>query len=126
MEDTEHEDPREDLLQGADQMKTSGNMDAMELSLSSLVELTTTYSMKIERHICNKAVIVLIDCGASHNFIPSLVSEIGFPLSTTRDFGATLGTEEQIHSIGVCRQLCLHFPGVDIVPDFFSTSCCQH
>ena len=82
----------------------------MELSLSSLVGLTTPSSMKIRGHISNKAVIVLIHCGASHNFISS-------PL--TREFGVTLRTGEQIWSTGICRQLCLHLPRVDIATDFF-------
>ena len=47
-------------------------IDGVELSLSSMVGLTTPYSMKIRGHINKKAVIVLIDCGGSHNFISSL------------------------------------------------------
>ena len=92
----------------------------MELSLSSLVGLTVPYSMKIRGHVNNKVIIVLIDCGDSHNFISSsLISEISLPLVPTREFGVTLGTGEQIRSIRVCKQLCLHLPGIDIVSDFF-------
>ena len=92
----------------------------MELSLSSLVGLTIPYSMKIRRHVNNKVVIVLIDCGASHNFkSSSLIPEIGLPLAPTKEFGVTLGTREQIRSIKVCKQLCLYLLDIDIVSDFF-------
>ena len=64
--------------------------------------------------------MVFIDCGASYNFISSsLISEMGLALTTIGEFGVTMGTGEQIRSTGVCKQLCLHLPRVDIVSDFF-------
>lgn len=42
----------------------------MELSINSaVVGLTTLETMKIRGHIGSKGVIVLIDYGASHNFV---------------------------------------------------------
>lgn len=41
----------------------------MELSINSVVGLTTLETMKIRGHIGSRGVIVLIDCGASHNFV---------------------------------------------------------
>ena len=72
MEDTKQEGLEEDMQHGADQTNTRERLDTVELSLSSLVGLTIPYLMKIRGHVNKKAVIVLIDCGAS-----SLISEIG-------------------------------------------------
>ena len=120
MEDTDQEDLGKDMPQGVDQIKTGGKMDVVELSLSSLVGLTTPYSKKIRGRVNNKAIIVLIDCGASYIFISSsLIYEMALTLTPTRGFGVTLGARKQIRFIRVCRQLCLHLPEVDIVSYFF-------
>ena len=40
-----------------DQLGTVGELDDMELSISSLVRLTTSYSKKIRGHVNDKAII---------------------------------------------------------------------
>ena len=61
-------------------MGTIVGWGVVELYLSSLVGSTTPYSMKIRAHVNNRAVIVLIDCGDSHNFLSSsLISELHPP-----------------------------------------------
>ena len=98
------------MQQGADQTNTRERLDVVELSLSSMVGLIVPYSMKIRGHVNNKAVIVLIDCRASHNFVSfSLIFEIGLPLPPTKEFGVTLGKGVQIRSLGCANNFAYIF-----------------
>jgi len=45
--------------------------EVVELSISSVVGLTPPQTMKIKGEIGGREVVVLIDSGASHNFIAS-------------------------------------------------------
>ena len=50
--------------------------------------------------------VVLIDSGASHNFITdALIKELGLPVASTKNFGVVLGTRDEIKATGVCRQV---------------------
>ena len=54
----------------------------LSLSLSSMVGLSAPHSVKIRGRIKDREVIVLIDSGASHNFISAtLVEELGLEMS---------------------------------------------
>ena len=56
MEDIEQEGQEGNIQQEADQLGTVEEIDGVELYLSSLVGLTTPYSMNIRGHINKKAV----------------------------------------------------------------------
>lgn len=51
----------------AKEMKIIGG--SMELSLSSVVGLTSQKTVKVKGTIVYNEVVMLIDCGATHNFI---------------------------------------------------------
>ena len=64
--------------------------------------------------------MVLIDSGASHNFLAAtLVEELGIPITPTKEFGVVLGTGTEIRAMGVCRQVKLCFANLEIMADFF-------
>ena len=50
-------------------------VEAVELSLNSVVGLSEQCTMKLKGEIHGKEVVVLIDCGATRNFISKLVVE---------------------------------------------------
>ena len=62
--------------------------DVAELSLNSVVGISTPKIMKLQGKVMGQEVLVLIDCGASHNFIPTdLVAKLGITSVGTHCFG---------------------------------------
>lgn len=54
--------------------------ETVELSINSIVGLTTPKTMKVSGSIGQQEVVVMIDCGATHNFISvALVEKLGIP-----------------------------------------------
>ena len=75
--------------------------------------------MKMKGNIGEHSVIVLVDSGASHNFISeTLANNLGLPISETGVFVVKLGDGRQISSAGMCKQIKLLVNGVSIVADF--------
>ena len=83
-------------------------VETIELSLNSVVGLTTSGMMKLKGMINGKEVIVLIDCGATHNFIgTNLVKELQLPLVTTNSYGVVMGTGIAVKGKGICGGVVL-------------------
>ena len=67
------------------------------------------HSLKIRGQIKERDVVVLIDSGASHNFIMfALVKELGLPVASTKDFAVVLGTGAEIRATRVCWQVTVY------------------
>lgn len=63
------------------------------MSINSVVELTNPRTMKAKGKIKNEDVVVLIDCGATHNFISEkLVNTLSLPMKETSNYGIILGS----------------------------------
>ena len=75
----------------------------IELSITSVVGLNNSGTMKVKGKVKNEDVVVLIDCGATHNFIyEKLVTALNLPLKTTTTYGVILGPGTTIKGKGVC------------------------
>ena len=62
--------------------------ETVELSLNSVVGLTTPGTMKLKGVIHGTEVTILINCGATHNFIGlNLVKDLQLPLEITTSYG---------------------------------------
>ncbi|XP_052203652.1 uncharacterized protein LOC127808947 [Diospyros lotus] len=93
--------------------------EMVELSLNSVVGLTPPQTMKIKGTIEGQEVIVLIDNGASHNFIVAdLVQKLGLVRMPTRGYGVIMGSGMAIQGAGVCKRVPLLLQNVKIVEDF--------
>lgn len=67
------------------------------VSLNSVVGLTSPKTMKVKGRIAGQDVIVMIDPGATHNFISlSTVKKLGIPVDESRGFGVSLGNGEEV------------------------------
>ena len=64
-------------------------------------------------------VIVLIDCGASHNFISTdMVAKLGIPYVDTHNFGVLMGMGLSIQVAGFCKGVILQLQNIEIQTDF--------
>lgn len=69
------------------------------ISLNSVVGITSPKTFKIKGEVNGKSVIVMVDPGATHNFISTqALGELGVNFIPSRNFGVSLGTGETVHS----------------------------
>lgn len=94
-------------------------MNGVELSLNSVVGLTEPRTLKLRGEVHGLDVVVLIDCGATHNFISThLVEAIQLPIQETPQYGVMIGLGKHIKGMGVCKGVVLKLQGITIVEDF--------
>ena len=107
-----HEDEEEEDNQFDDRATEEPSLielkDIVELSLNSVVGLTTPGTMKIKGTIGSKEVIILVDSGATHNFLSlDLVQQLALPLTTTTSYGVMMGTGISVKGKDICRGVCI-------------------
>ncbi|XP_038904464.1 uncharacterized protein LOC120090832 [Benincasa hispida] len=100
-------------------MKTTDH-EAAELSLNSLARIDSPRTIKVRGAIGDKDVVVLIDSGASHNFIDKeLVSSLKLPQMPTTSYGIMLGIGTSVRTTGVCKGVILNLSNLTIINDLF-------
>ena len=63
--------------------------------------------------------MVLIDYGASHNFISTyLVERLGIPCVGTHNFGVLMGTRLPVNGEGICKGVVLQLQNIEVVEDY--------
>ena len=93
--------------------------EAVELSLNSMVEISTTRTMKLRGVIRAQEVVVLIDCGASYNLISiDLVENLGIPCVGAHGFGVLMGIGLSDKGEVICKGVVLRLQNIDVVEDF--------
>ena len=79
--------------------------EMVEISLNSVVGLTTPKTMKMRERVYGQEVVVLVDCGATHNFISTkLVEKLGLEVVMTEGYGVVMGTGISVQGKGVCKK----------------------
>lgn len=90
----------------------------LEVYLSSVMGLISPKTMRMEGEINGSSVVVMINAGATHNFISTTAAQnFNIQVIESKNFGVTLGTGETVQG-GVCRGVLLELQGVSIVEDF--------
>ena len=93
--------------------------DGAELSLNSIVGISTPKSMKLRGRVMDHEVVVLIDCGASHNFISTnLVTRLGIPFVDSHNFGVLMGMRLSVQGAGLCKGVVLQLQDIKVKVDF--------
>lgn len=89
------------------------------VSLSSVMGLTNPKTMRMVGTINGGKVIVMVDPGATHNFISAAAArQLQVPITNSKSFGVTLGTGEAVQGEGVSKGVRLDLQGVTIIEDF--------
>ena len=69
-------------------------------------------TLKLEGNLFGRAVVVLIDTGAYHNFIvSSLVKELDLTVLPTKQFGVLVGDGHEVKGRGICPSIKLEIQG---------------
>lgn len=90
-----------------------------EVSLNSVVGLTNPRTMKLKGELRGKGVVVMIDPGATHNFISKeVVSKLGIPISGGRSYEISLGNGAVVKGQGTCKGVQLQLQGANITEEF--------
>ena len=90
-----------------------------EVSLSSVMGLTSPKTMRLAEIMNERTVVVMVDPGATHNFVSEVtIEKLGLHPIESRSFGVTLGTGETVQGEGVCTGVVLELQGIKIVEDF--------
>lgn len=108
----------------SDEEKSEDHNDTQEqelhvLSLNSMVGITSKKTMKMKGRMGDRDVVVLIDSGATCNFISKkLVGELKLPVVETVGFGVAVGNGEVISGSGKCEGVEVLIQGVTIKEEF--------
>ena len=111
-EENEHEEKREEAPDVECQW--------MDLSVCLAGGLTQPQTMKLKGELQGQEVLILIDSGASHNFITSkLVKKLGLKLESTKPYYIRLGDGNRKSTQGCCQNLKVQSGPCMIKGDFF-------
>lgn len=110
----------EPMWEGEDDFrKESEVLEEVELSLNSVVGLSEPRTLKLKGEIHVLEVVILIDCGATHNFISTkLIEAVQIPVQETSRYGGVIGSSKQLKGMGVCKGVLLKLQHITIVEDF--------
>lgn len=79
-----------------------------EISLNSVVGITSPKAMKMVGEVLDHPMMVMIDPGATHNFVSlKTVQKLGIPVSSSKHFDASLGTGDRVQGKGECKSVVL-------------------
>lgn len=92
-----------------------------ETSLNSVMGLTNPKTIMMMGHINGEEVVVMIDPGATHNFISTTtVEKLLMSVTPSKAFGVSLGTGELVQGEEICQGVPLYLQGIEMVEDLFS------
>lgn len=86
--------------------------EAVEVSLCSVVGLTNQKTMKLRGEIQGCEVVVMIDPGATHNFLSlRVIEEEKVAVREGGEFEVSLGNGESVRGLGVCKGVRVKLDG---------------
>ncbi|KFK32727.1 hypothetical protein AALP_AA6G281200 [Arabis alpina] len=91
------------------------------LSLNLMVEISSPRTMKLKARVLETEVVVMINSGASHNFISEpLVKKLSMETEESHSYGVMTGTRAEVVGKGICREVKLEMQGITVVSNFLS------
>lgn len=118
-ESTEEEGTSEENIEGIVELKQLDIVEGSEIELKTIIGFSYKGTMKLKRVLKDKEVVVLIDHGATRNFIhQDLVEERQIPMENT-PIGVTIGNGMRCKGKGLCKRVEHKLKELIIVVDFF-------
>lgn len=120
-EQSDEDDGGEERENQGEITETEQNDPLAGITLQSSIGFTKPKTMKLEGTIKGQTLFVLIDSGASSNFISTPTAQLlGLSISACTSFGVTLGTGVKVFGDGICKGSELRLQGIVIEDDFFA------
>lgn len=99
--------------------ETTEFAECAALSAKSAMGISSPRTIKLRGMVNNKQALVLIDSGATHNFIDyRLMKELGLKAENTRSFGVITGSGKPVRGGGVCRDVTMTMQDYSVTSDF--------
>ncbi|KAA0059036.1 ty3-gypsy retrotransposon protein [Cucumis melo var. makuwa] len=90
-----------------------------EIELKTMMGFVAKGTMKLKGLVKGKEVIVLVDSGATHDFIhQAVVEEVNIIIEKDTTFGVTIENGTNRRGRGLCKRVELKLPELIIVADF--------
>ncbi|KZV19421.1 hypothetical protein F511_08762 [Dorcoceras hygrometricum] len=98
----------------------SRECNTLELPLFSIGGINQPQTMKLRGRLRGKDIVVMMDSGASHNFVSrKLVEKLELEVDETVKFGVFLGDGARVTCQGICRQLIVDLSQCEIQIDSY-------
>lgn len=98
------------------------NEDAMTLSLNAMVGITDAKSMRLKGIVQGHEIMILIDCGATHNFVShEVVKALGIRMDKGKRFTVQEGDGYELQSTGIFRGVQVELQGISHLTRFLPT-----
>lgn len=94
-------------------------VEVAAISISSIVGISSTRTIKLKGKLMGKEVVVLIDSGATHNFVSKeLVTQLKLQTDRTRGYSVMTAGGVTFKGAGLCSELELELQGCTITSSF--------
>lgn len=91
----------------------------MTLSFNSFLVILSPSTTKMRGHISHNEVLIMMDSGATHNFIsPVMAQKLRLTATPTAHLNIVLGTSIMVQGSGVCREVSFVIQGWSFITDF--------
>ena len=91
----------------------------MTLSFNSFVGIDSPRTTKLKGRVNQKEVIVMIDSGASHNFVSTeVVTRLQLKVTVDKKQEVLLGNGVTIRALGVCKAVPIQLQSAEFISDF--------
>lgn len=94
-------------------------VEVAEISISSIAGISSSRTIKLRGTLRGRDVIVMIDSGATHNFVSKkLVEQLQLETDKTRGYSVLTAGGVTFRDAGLCSELELELPGCTITSSF--------
>lgn len=95
------------------------NSPQPKISLNSVLGITSPRTLKLLGYIGGQEVVVMVDPGATHNFVSKeTVEKLNIPVTPSKEFRVSLGTGDSVVEEGICKSVVLELQGIVVVENF--------